>query len=310
MNKPYIGRFAPSPTGPLHFGTLIAAVASYAQARSQNGQWLLRIEDVDTTRAIPGIADDMLATLKAFGFEWDGTVTYQAQRTKHYCEALQVLSEKNLVYPCTCSRKTLAEDSTSKEPSSVYPGTCRELKLAGEDSGNHARTGDHALRIRVNNTVIQFEDRVMGQYKQNLGKDCGDFILKRRDGLFAYQLAVVVDDALQGVTEVVRGADLLDSTPRQIYLQQQLGYNQPDYLHLPLVVNEHLQKISKSTAAPALNQSRPVPELCAALRHLGQIIPVELGQENLGRLWDWAIAHWDHRQIPKHHQRLPENMAE
>ena len=303
MNTPYIGRFAPSPTGPLHFGTLIAAVASYLQARSQQGQWLLRIEDVDTLRNVAGMSDEILRSLENFGFEWHGPVIFQTQRTEHYEDALQALSAINLIYPCTCSRKKLAEDPAAE--AGIYPGTCRGRKTAANDAGISAEIGQFALRIRVNTTTIEFKDRIMGKHKQNLDKDCGDFILKRRDGLFAYQLAVVVDDALQGVTEVVRGTDLLDSTPRQIYLQQQLGYDLPSYLHLPLVVNERQQKVSKSTGAPALDQNQPTRALVSALRHLGQQPPTKLEQEDLASFWNWAIEHWDHQKIPEHNQPLP-----
>jgi glutamyl-Q tRNA(Asp) synthetase len=297
MNSPYIGRFAPSPTGPLHFGTLIAAVASYLQAKVQEGTWLLRIEDVDTKRTVSGMADNILRTMENFGFEWQQPIVFQTQRTELYEQALQTLSDKNLVFPCTCSRKILAANNHEENTKGIYPGSCRARTTATE--------GEYALRIRVGNSSIEFEDRVMGAYRQNLEKDCGDFVIKRRDGLFAYQLAVVVDDALQGVTEVVRGTDLLDSTPRQIYLQQQLGYEQPGYLHLPLVINEHQQKVSKLTGAPALDSTRPVQELCAALRHLGQTTPQELEQESLGQFWEWAIKNWDSQKIPKHDQPLP-----
>lgn len=297
MTHSYIGRFAPSPTGPLHFGTLIAALASYLQARSQDGQWLLRIEDVDVLRNVPNMDRAIIQSLQTFGFEWDGDIIYQTQRTPHYEEALQVLIDKEQVFYCTCSRKTLAETATQETVAGLYPGTCRERKSAPGQ--------DHALRMRVNQNTVEFNDHVMGKIQQNLASECGDFIIKRRDGLFAYQLAVVVDDAFQGITEVVRGADLLDSTPRQIYLQQLLGYPQPGYLHLPLVINEYDQKLSKSTGAPALDEAQPVKTLVRALRHLGQNPPAELETGTLNAFWDWAIANWDSRAIPTSDQLAP-----
>jgi len=292
----YIGRYAPSPTGPLHFGTLVAAVGSYLQAKSQQGKWLMRIEDVDTTRSVAGAADDMLRSFEHFGFEWHGEVIYQSHRTKLYEQALAALTDKKLVYPCTCSRKQIADDTIEGFPVGIYNGKCRFRTLPLNE--------EHALRIRTGDTAITFEDQVMGKYSQQLNTECGDFVIKRRDDLFAYQLAVVVDDALQGVTEVVRGTDLLDSTPRQIYLQQQLGYAQPDYLHLPLVVDENQQKLGKSTGGAALDSSQPVKPLVAALKHLGQQPPDELYTTELKSFWQWAIEHWKLHNIPKQNQTL------
>lgn len=292
----YKGRFAPSPTGPLHFGTLVAAVGSYLQARSQQGEWLMRIEDVDTTRCVIGAADTMLQTFENFGFEWDAEVVYQTQRTAFYEQALAVLIEKERVYPCTCSRKQIADSMTRETLTGIYNGACRFRTLPLDE--------EHALRCRVDDISISFDDRVMGTYQQQLNTECGDFIIKRRDGLFAYQLAVVVDDALQGITEVVRGADLLDSTPRQIYLQQQLDYAQPGYLHLPLVVDENRQKLGKSTGGVTLNPKRPVKSLYAALKHLGQQPPDELKTADLASFWQWAIEHWNISNIPRQNQPL------
>lgn len=292
----YRGRYAPSPTGPLHFGTLVAAVGSYLQAKCQQGQWLMRIEDVDTTRSVTGAADNMLQTFEDFGFEWDSEVIYQSERTELYEQALAALSEKGLVYPCTCSRKQISGNSIEGAPVSIYNGKCRFRTLPLDEG--------HALRIRVEGTHITFDDAVMGEVSQQLNTDCGDFVIKRRDGLFAYQLAVVVDDALQGITEVVRGADLLDSTARQIYLQQQLGYTQPDYLHLPLAVDENQQKLGKSTGGAALDSTQPVKSLFAAVRHLGQQPPDGLETECLNSFWQWAIGHWNIRHIPKQNQPL------
>jgi len=291
MNKAvYRGRFAPSPTGPMHFGTLIAAVGSYLQARANNGEWRVRIEDVDTQREVEGSAASLLKTLEAYGFEWHGEVVYQTQRTHLYEDALQILIKKDLVYPCTCTRKQLRSAITEENEIALYPGHCRHKKLPLAD--------DHALRIRTTEQPVQFKDAVMPALQQNIAVECGDFVIKRRDGLFAYQLAVVVDDALQNITEVVRGADLLDNTPRQIYLQQQLGYSQPDYLHLPLALDENKKKLSKFSKADGLDINNPIGDLVNVLGFLGQRPVAGLEDANLGELWDWAVEHWVISGIP------------
>jgi len=282
---PYIGRFAPSPTGPVHFGTLIAAVGSYLQAKKNNGRWLIRIEDVDTTRAISGADNEILNTLEAFGFEWQDEIIYQSRREQFYREALDYLTAKNLTFPCVCSRKKLSETGTD-----IYPGSCRDRRFPEKKT--------HAIRLLAKDTHIEFNDRVMGKQAQNIQQQCGDFILRRRDGLFAYQLAVVVDDALQNITEVVRGADLLDSTPRQIYLQQLMGYNTPEYCHLPLVVDIHGNKISKSEGAARVNIKHKEKLLVAALDFLGQQPAEDLSSASLDEIWDWAIKHWQVNQLP------------
>lgn len=286
---PYRGRFAPSPTGNPHLGTLIAAVASYLQALKNNGEWLLRIEDVDTHRRVPGADDTLLRTLDKLGFEWDHAVVWQSSRSVYYQQALEQLIADERAFPCTCSRKLLAQTTT--ELSGVYPGTCRTRKLPLQH--------EHAIRLRVADVTISFDDAVAGEYSQSLARDCGDFVVKRRDGLFAYQLAVVVDDAEQGVTEVVRGADLLDSTPRQIYLQRCLGYAEPDYLHLPLILDPHGRKLSKSEGSAELDPAKPGISLCTALRHLGQRPPAELMQAPTADIWQWALENWDRSNIPK-----------
>jgi glutamyl-Q tRNA(Asp) synthetase len=284
----YVGRFAPSPTGPMHFGTLIAATGSYLRARASGGEWLLRIEDVDTTRAVPGMADHMLRMLDDFGFEWNREVVLQSRRDDFYTDALERLIDDDLIFPCTCSRRQLADADAD-----VYPGTCRARKLPLREQ--------HALRVRVPDETIVFDDAVMGAQVQNLASQCGDFILRRRDSLYAYQLAVVVDDALQGVTEVVRGADLLDSTARQIYLQRVLGYPTPTYLHLPVAVDEHGAKLGKSTGAAVLDVRHPASMINRVLAFLGQHPPAELANETLDNVWRWAIEHWDIYNIPHQH---------
>lgn len=284
----YRGRFAPSPTGNPHIGTLVAAVASYLQARVKSGEWRVRIEDVDTSRRVAGADDIMLKTLDKFGFEWDGEVIWQSRRSALYQQALEQLDNDGLLFACTCSRKLLAQTDTEK--SGIYPGTCRSQSLPFA----HA----HAVRIRVPAITVAFEDTVCGEYRQSLQNECGDFVIRRRDGLFAYQLAVVVDDALQGITEIVRGADLLDSTPRQIYLQQCLGYPEPGYLHLPLMLDEHGRKLGKSEGAAALNPDRPAKSLYIALQHLGQQPPPALAHAAVADIWPWAMEHWNLDKIP------------
>lgn len=280
-----IGRFAPSPTGPLHFGSLVAAVASYCDAKSQGGQWLLRIEDVDQTRKVPGASEDIIATLQRYGFAWDGDILYQSQRSELYEEALSRLREQNLVYPCTCSRKEIADSSTRQGiEGAIYPGTCRQFPI---------KPGmPVAWRLKTEHEVIGFEDAIQGHQQHQMATDIGDFVIKRADGLFSYQLAVVVDDALQGVTHVVRGADLLQSTTRQIYLQKLLGYATPVYAHIPLVLNEQGQKLSKQTLASALPQDNVKDTLINALHFLPFLpkpFPTFL---SLSDLWRWAIDHW------------------
>ena len=286
----YTGRFAPSPTGPVHFGTLLAAVGSYLQAKTNNGKWLLRMEDVDTTRSVDGADTDILHTLEVFGFEWDGDVVYQSKRTELYQQAMDILEQENLLFACLCSRKQLAESG-----SDIYPGTCRNRRLPRP---GERVTGEHAVRVIVDDSNIVFHDCVMGTQAQSLARECGDFVIKRRDGLFAYQLAVVVDDALQGITEIVRGADLLDSTPRQIYLQRLLGYQTPGYCHLPLAVDQDGSKISKSAGAAKDDINRRRAALVHVLDFLGQQPPGELLDADLDAIWCWAIEHWNLAKVP------------
>jgi len=282
----YRGRFAPSPTGPLHFGSLVAAVASYLQARSQRGEWWLRIEDIDPPREVAGASDAILRTLEAYGFEWDGPLTYQSRHTDRYHAALTALREAGLLYPCACTRKTIAK--LGKD--GIYPGTCR----AGVPDGQDPR----AWRVQVAGRV-HFEDRIQGPQHTDLASAVGDFVLHRADGLFAYQLAVAVDDAAQGMSEVVRGADLLDSTPRQIYLQQCLGLTSPRYAHHPVAAAADGQKLSKQNFAPALDTGRPQATLLRALRFLGQEVDDCLLDARLDELWGWSIQHWQLDRVPR-----------
>jgi glutamyl-Q tRNA(Asp) synthetase len=276
----YVGRFAPSPTGPLHLGSLLAALASWLDARSARGRWLLRIEDLDAPRSQPGAADLILRTLDGLGLTWDGPVVYQSLRAAHYEAALQRI--RRHTYWCGCSRREIADSSLrlAADGAHVYPGTCR----AGL-SGKAAR----ALRVRSPAQPIRFSDRVQGPQEQILEREVGDFVLHRADGQFAYQLAVVVDDAEQGVNHVVRGADLLDSTARQIHLQQLLAYPRPRYLHVPVALNPAGDKLSKQSGAAAVGTRQREQAIRHALRLLGQVPTADL---------DEAVANWDPARIP------------
>lgn len=287
---PYRGRFAPSPTGPLHFGSLIAAVASFLEARTRNGDWLVRIEDIDPPREIPGAADAILRTLEAFGLHWDETVHYQRHHLKAFTAALTRLTEQGDTYPCACSRSELAATVSHHHPQ-YYPGTCREGLPAGRTT--------QALRVDSRGDPVYFEDRVQGPQYQDLEHDIGDFIVRRADALIAYQLAVVVDDAKQGITQIVRGSDLLDSTPRQLHLQRLLGLPRPDYAHLPLAVDAEGIKLSKQNGAHALDTQHPVIALWHALDFLNQAPPDALRRASLTTLWDWAHAHWSLARVAR-----------
>lgn len=288
----YRGRFAPSPTGPLHFGSLVAAVGSYLDARANGGEWLLRIEDVDAPRTVPGAADGILRTLDAFGFEWDGGVLVQSKRLDLYHAALVRLQLDGEVYPCACSRREIASFATraSIDGGLVYPGVCRN----GLGEGLAAR----AWRMRVADCELGFDDRVQGRVRQNLEREVGDFILLRADGQYAYQLAVVFDDAEQGVNAVVRGSDLLDSTARQIWLQQRLGVPTPDYAHLPVVTNAAGEKLSKQTLAVAVDPVSGSTVLAMALEFLGHPVPADLRAAPPDEFWRWAISAWTIGKVP------------
>ena len=273
--QPYIGRFAPSPTGPLHIGSLYTALASFLQARSQQGLWLLRIDDLDTPRNIKGSGDSILKTLETFGLHWDGRVAYQSQTLDVYHEILDKLANDKLIYPCTCSRKTLT---------SVYSGICRNKQTLPDSP--------HSLRIKTDNRFIAFNDRLQGLMSQNLA-DNGDFILKRKDQIIAYQFAVVIDDDRQHINHVVRGYDLLDSTPRQIYLQQLLGLVTPDYMHVPVIIDEQGYKLSKQTRATAVDIKKPHTVIFELLNLLKQNPPGELQHGPLTELLSWSIKNWN-----------------
>ncbi len=287
---PYIGRFAPSPTGPLHAGSLVAALASYLDARAHRGTWLLRIEDIDEARTVTGAAEDIIATLAAFGMRSDGEIVWQSRRKALYEAAFAALGDR--VYPCACSRKEIADSrvALAADGAAIYPGTCRDGLAAGRQP--------RAWRLRVPErddpaAQISFNDRWQGTVSENLAEAVGDFVLRRADGFWAYQIAVVVDDALQQVTDVVRGADLLESTARQIYLQRLLGVPTPRYLHVPVVANERGEKLSKQTGATALDRRDPVGELYRAAERLALTLPA--GIKSTDGFWAAALPAWAKR---------------
>jgi len=280
----YVGRFAPTPSGPLHFGSLVAALASYLDARANQGQWRLRIEDIDAPRCVPGATDSILQSLEDYGLHWDANICYQSQQTGHYQAALALLEEQQLVFFCTCSRSQLKGHE-------VYPGTCqprleRDLQQAC------------SCRIRVPDEQFSFTDLILPSYTENLALQVGDFILQRKDGPYAYQLAVVVDDALQGITHVIRGADLYSQTTRQIFLQQSLHLSTPVYGHIPLVMNTQGQKLSKQNLAQAITTQQAPALLSQAIQRLGQALPQELIGAPVSEQLHWAIQAWEHSNIP------------
>ena len=289
--SPYIGRFAPSPTGPLHFGSLVAALGSWLDARAAGGRWLVRMEDLDRPRCVPGAADTILRQLENYGLFWDGEVLAQSSRDAAYESALQQLHESGAVYRCICTRSLLSDAPRNAQGETIYPGTCR-------DSAVDAHT-PYAWRVRAPEDVIRFTDRIFGEIVQSVARDVGDFVVKRADGLFAYQLAVVVDDAHQHITHIVRGADLLWNTPRQIALQTLLGVPTPSYAHLPLVTNALGQKLSKQTLAPTLPEHDQNQVLREALNVLGHAPPTGLMRASPAELLAWAVANWRIEAVPR-----------
>ncbi len=293
------GRFAPTPSGPLHFGSLVAALASYCQARAKGSEWLLRIEDVDTPRVVKGAADQLQKDIESFGFEWDGPVLFQSQQFDRYQEYLDQLIEMEAVYACQCSRKQLRRLDLPHGPLGlIYPASCRHLKL------NRLQL---SLRFETTSFArIEFQDQVYQTVGLHLSQQVGDFVLKRVDGIYAYHLAVVVDDEVQGIKEVVRGADLLENTCLHIALQQSLGFNTPNYLHLPLVTNQDGAKLSKQTGAAPINPRQAPQLLVKALQHLGQKPDSEMCQLKVDEVLGWAIANWRPAQIPRQMPKVAE----
>jgi len=275
----------------LHFGSLVAAVGSYLEARVRGGGWLVRMEDLDKPREVPGAADAILRMLEAYGFEWDGEVVFQSRRHDAYREALAHLVRADSTFPCACTRKEIADSALRLEGDPIYPGTCR----GGLPAGRPGRV----LRVRVSEETIAFDDAIQGRIEQNLAREVGDFVVGRTDGLYAYQIAVVVDDNAQRISNVVRGADLLASTPRQMLLQRLLGSSTPGYMHLPVALSRSGEKLSKQTRAAPLAATDAVPQLLHALRFLGQQPPAELGGGGIREVWDWALMRWNPDRIPR-----------
>jgi glutamyl-Q tRNA(Asp) synthetase len=270
------------------------------EARARRGDWLVRMEDLDRPREAPGAADAILRTLEAYGFEWDGEVVFQSGRDAAYSAALARLDKQRAVFPCACTRREISDSSLSMAGEPVYPGTCRK----GVSPGRQTRT----TRVRVEDAVVAFDDRLQGRIEQNLAREVGDFVVRRSDGFFAYQLAVVVDDFEQGVTHVVRGADLLASTPRQVLLQRMLAYPTPQYSHLPVAVNRNGEKLSKQTLAAPLADCEAPAELVRTLRFLGQDAPADLAAASISEIWTWARKNWRTDSIPRR-RSLPEGEA-
>jgi glutamyl-Q tRNA(Asp) synthetase len=279
-----IGRFAPSPTGPLHLGSLLTAVASFLQARSRGGRWLVRIEDLDTPRSVPGASDRILRTLERHALYWDGSVLYQHDRVHHYVAAIERLTAAGHTFACTCSRSQLNDR--------IYPGRCR-------NNGNWQGNEPHSVRLVVPAATLGLDDAIQGRYAQRLDKDVGDFVILRRDGIVAYQLAVVVDDIDQRITEVVRGADLLDNTPRQLLLFELLGAPAPRYAHVPVLIDRTGQKLSKQTFASAVEEQHPGVNLNLMLTLLGHEPPTQLRSAAPDELIGWAVQHWDLARVPR-----------
>ena len=297
------GRFAPSPSGPLHFGSLVAALASYCEVKSRQGRWLLRIEDVDTGRVVAGAGEQILRDLETFGFEWDAAVSYQSDQFEQYQHYLDKLLEQGDCYACECSRRSLRQQGVASGPlGQIYPGLCRVKQLP---------VPEHSLRLNTENAQsVSFIDRVYGEMALNLPLSVGDFVLKRRDNIFAYHLAVVVDDELQGITQVVRGADLLENTCLHLYLQQRLSFATPEYMHIPLVNNVQGVKLSKQTGASALDHEHASALLVAALNHLGQAPQQELEHNKPREILQWAVANWNPASIPVQQAAVAESLQD
>lgn len=289
---PVIGRFAPTPSGPLHFGSLVTAIASYCHAKSANGQWLLRIEDVDTPRNVAGATDEILFALEAFGFEWDGEIEYQSDQFERYEQVLQTLSDRHLSYACECSRRTLREAGCQQGPlGMIYPGICRDKSLPEKN---------HSIRLNTHESgVVEYFDQVYGRIEFDIEQQSGDFKLRRSDGIFAYHLAVVVDDERQGINQIVRGADLLEATCLHLHLQKLLGYRAAEYLHVPLVKNAAGDKLSKQTGATAIDHRHSNSLINKALITLRQPVDETMNDASAVEILNAAVKNWDHRHIAK-----------
>jgi len=296
-NKNYIGRFAPSPTGPLHFGSLVTAIASYFQAKSNNGKWLVRIEDIDKERQQQGASSLILKTLEAHQLLWDDQITYQSERQDYYDTAITKLNKLKKLYRCQCSRKTVKQNIAKYgyTDDTAYPGTCRNKTIPQRQA--------HSLRLQVDNHTINFTDTIQGKLSENLQQQ-GDFVIQKMDGSVTYQLAVAIDDVLQNITEVVRGVDLIDSSPRQIFIMKLLDYPIPRYGHIPVICNQDGSKLSKQTGAAAVDDSKAAYQIWNALCYLGQRPPAELQKATIQELHIWASHHWNLKNIPIKHNHL------
>lgn len=294
--KNYKGRFAPTPSGPAHLGTMLAAIGSYLQARSQGGEWHIRIDDIDPPREVAGAADSILRTLERYGLEWDGPIVYQSQRHEKYRQALDSLLSSHKAFYCGCTRKEIQQLARPGANGMVYPGTCR----TGIPDDRQAR----AIRLRTCNQVVAIHDNIQGEYTLNIEKDIGDFVIRRADGLYAYHLATVVDDATDGFTEIVRGQDLLSSTPPQVYLQQCLNYPTPDYMHLPLLIDKNNMKLCKRFGAAAVDDMQQNETLRLLFASLG--LPTDSGIINIhhNERWQRAISEWNPMSIPTTIQKI------
>lgn len=291
IHQSYKGRFAPSPTGALHFGSLIAAMGSYLQAKQQQGEWLIRIDDIDPPREQQGAADHILKTLELFGFEWDGEVMYQSHNLQRYQTAVNDLMNEKLAYKCSCSRRSIIQKTNQLYGNIIYPGFCR--------NGTLEKSSDYTIRLQCDKKLISFDDAIQGKQEINLEKTYGDFILQRRDHYFSYHLASGIDDAEQGITEVVRGADLLACTPCHLHVQHSLNLISPKYCHLPVAINKAGQKLSKQTYAEPIIAKDSVALLYKTLKFLGQMPSIDLIKANQEDIWDWAKTHWRLDLVPK-----------
>lgn len=285
LNEKYIGRFAPSPTGPLHLGSLYAALASFLHARACQGQWLLRIDDLDGPREVAGASESIIDTLQSYGLHWDGPIVYQSSHLEGYQTIIEQLISEELVYPCTCSRKALSALKTH-----IYPGTCRHLK--------HQKP-PYSLRLKSTESEIRFDDELQGQQASHFAREHGDFIIKRKDSITAYQLAVVIDDHLQNISHVVRGFDLLDSTPKQIALQNILGFKSPHYCHFPIIIDQQGNKLSKQRCAQPVSAETPQKTLFLLLELLQQNPPSQLKTASVQKIISWGIEHWQSAPLKK-----------
>lgn len=291
VHPPYRGRFAPTPSGPLHFGSIVAALGSYLEARAHAGEWHLRIDDLDPPRVVPGATDSILRCLEQLGFQWDGPIIYQSRRTPAYHAALHQLRQRGVVYPCACTRKEIAEHAQAGVEGRVYPGTCRQ--------GMPPRREARALRLLTTAARVHFDDAVLGPQSRDLEREAGDFALYRADGVFSFHLASAVDDGELDMTDIVRGADLLESSARQIYVLGLLGLKAPRYAHLPVAVNAQGEKLSKQTLAEPIDPSEPSRVLSRVLRFLGQSPREELSRADAPEVWQWAIANWRLERVPR-----------